>query len=112
MPAEGTPGEGNRTHWPVRYRAGSRFSATVQESESKVRTDLFTGTSLETELQKLGARSVTLPTITPITLLAVKRAEAKAGRKLSFAELAQPESPHLERMLAGELQWAMQKLFP
>ena len=94
------------------YFAGDRVDYVVVHNPAKVRTDLFTGSSLETELQKFGARSVTLPTITPITLLAMKRAEAKAGRKLSFAELAHPESGHLERILAGELQWAMQKLFP
>jgi hypothetical protein len=42
----------------------------------------------------------------------MKRAEAKVGRKLGFAEAARPESRHLELLLAGELQWAMQRLFP
>ncbi|HTV63819.1 MAG TPA: hypothetical protein VMH30_14755, partial [Verrucomicrobiae bacterium] len=37
--------------------------------------------------------------------------EAKAGRKLSFAEVAMPGVPHLELMLAGEMQWAMQQMF-
>jgi hypothetical protein len=49
--------------------------------------------------------------VTSITLLAIKRAEAKAGRKLSFAEAATPGTPHLELMLAGEMQWAMQQMF-
>ena len=48
---------------------------------------------------------------TSITLLAIKRAEAKAGRKLSFAEVATPGANHLELMLAGEMQWAMQQMF-
>jgi len=51
------------------------------------------------------------PVLTSITLLAIKRAEAKAGRKLSFAEVATPGTPHLELMLAGEMQWAMQQMF-
>jgi hypothetical protein len=52
-----------------------------------------------------------LPVLTSITLLAIKRAEAKAGRKLSFAEVAVPCALHLELMLAGEVQWAMQQMF-
>ncbi|MDE3068230.1 MAG: hypothetical protein KGJ60_11845 [Verrucomicrobiota bacterium] len=66
---------------------------------------------METELKKFGAREITLPVVTSITLLAIKRAEAKAGRKLSFAEVAIPDAPHLEMMLAGEMQWAMQQMF-
>ena len=49
--------------------------------------------------------------MTPITLLAIKRAEARLGRKLSFAEITHPEAGHLEPMLAGEMQWAMQTMF-
>ena len=49
--------------------------------------------------------------VTPITLLAIKRAEARLGRKLSFAEVTHPEAGHLEPMLAGEMQWAMQTMF-
>lgn len=44
-------------------------------------------------------------------MLAIKRAEAKAGRKLSFTEVATPGTSHLELMLAGEMQWAMQQMF-
>jgi hypothetical protein len=39
--------------------------------------------------------------VTSTTLLAIKRAEAKAGRKLSFAEVTHARQPHLELMLAG-----------
>jgi hypothetical protein len=49
--------------------------------------------------------------VTSITLLAIKRAEAKVGRKLNFAEVATPGAAHLELMLAGEMQWAMQQMF-
>ena len=34
-----------------------------------------------------------------------------AARKLSFAEVATPGAAHLELMLAGEMQWAMQQMF-
>jgi hypothetical protein len=94
------------------FFAGDRVDYVIVRNPAKVRTDLFKGSSLEAELAKFGARSITLPTITPITLLAMKRAEARAARSLGFAELAHPESKHLELILAGELQWAMQKLFP
>ena len=32
-------------------------------------------------------------------------------RGLSFAELSHVEAKHLERLLAGEIQWAMQRMF-
>jgi hypothetical protein len=44
-------------------------------------------------------------------LLAIEKAEATAKRGLSFAELSHVEAGHLERLLAGEIQWAMQKMF-
>jgi hypothetical protein len=49
--------------------------------------------------------------LTPTTLLAAEKAEAIAKRGLSFAELSHTEAGHLERLLAGEIQWAMQKMF-
>ncbi len=78
---------------------------------AKVRTNLFKKSNIEVELKKFGAKEITLPVVTSITLLAIKRAEAKAGRKLSFAEVATPGASHLELMLAGEMQWAMQQMF-
>ena len=45
------------------------------------------------------------------SLLAAEKAESIAKRGLSFAELSHPEARHLERLLAGEIQWAMQKMF-
>ena len=44
-------------------------------------------------------------------LLAVEKAEAMARRGLSCAELGDVEAGHWERLLAGEIQWAMQKMF-
>jgi hypothetical protein len=58
-----------------------------------------------------GAKAVALPMITPTTLLAAEKAEAIAKRGLSFAELSRTEAGHMERLLAGEIQWAMQKMF-
>ena len=83
----------------------------VVHNPAKVRTNLFKKSNIEAELKKFGAKEITLPTVTAITLLAIKRAEAKAGRKLSFAEVATPGTAHLELMLAGEMQWAMQQMF-
>jgi len=93
------------------YFAGDRVNYVVVHNPAKVRTNLFKKSNIETELKKFGAKEITLPTVTSITLLAIKRAEAKAGRKLSFAEAATPGSVHLELMLAGEMQWAMQQMF-
>jgi hypothetical protein len=92
--------------------AGDRVDYLIVHNPAKVRTDLFTKSGLESELLQFGAKIVTLPSITPVTLLAIKRAEAKIGRKLSFGELVQSGASHLERMLAGEMQWAMQRMFP
>jgi hypothetical protein len=93
------------------YFAGDRVDYVIVHNPAKVRTNLFRKSNIEAELKKFGAREITLPTVTSITLLAIKRAEAKAGRKLSFAEAATPGTPHLELMLAGEMQWAMQQMF-
>jgi hypothetical protein len=93
------------------YFAGDRVDYVIVHNPAKVRTNLFRKSNIEAELKRFGAREITLPTVTSITLLAIKRAEAKAGRKLSFAEAATPGTPHLELMLAGEMQWAMQQMF-
>ena len=58
-----------------------------------------------------GARSIGLPMLTPTTLLAAEKAEAIAKRGLSFAELSRVDPGHLERLLAGEMQWAMMRMF-
>jgi hypothetical protein len=93
------------------YFAGDRVDYVIVHNPAKVRTNLFKKSNIEAELKKFGAKEITLPMVTSITLLAIKRAEAKAGRKLSFAEVATPRAAHLELMLAGEIQWAMQQMF-
>src|SRR5271170_4949892 len=93
------------------YFAGDRVDYIIVHNPAKVRMNLFKKSNIEAELKRFGAREITLPTVTSITLLAIKRAEAKAGRKLSFAEVATPGAAHLELMLAGEMQWAMQQMF-
>ena len=93
------------------FYAGDRVNYVIVHNPAKVRTNLFRNSKIEAELKRFGAKEITLPVVTSITLLAIKRAEAKAGRKLSFAEVATPGAPHLELMLAGEMQWAMQQMF-
>src|ERR1022692_650311 len=93
------------------FFAGDRVVYVVVKNPAKVRTNLFRKSNIEVELKKFGAKELTLPVVTSITLLAIKRAEAKAGRKLSFAEAATPGAAHLELLLAGEMQWAMQQMF-
>lgn len=70
------------------YFAGDRVDCVVVHNLAKVRTNLFQNLALEAELKKLGHKQITLPVVTTTTLLAIKRAESKAGRKLSFAEVA------------------------
>src|ERR1019366_1213604 len=93
------------------FFAGDRVDYCVVHNPAGVRTNLFRNSNIEAELKKFGAKEITLPVVTSITLLAIKRAEAKAGRKLCFAEVATPGAAHLELMLAGEMQWAMQQMF-
>ena len=93
------------------YFAGDRVDYVIVHNPAKVRTNLFKKSNIEAELKKFGAKELTLPVVTSITLLAIKRAEAKVGRKLSFAEVATPGAAHLELMLAGEMQWGMQQMF-
>src|SRR5438552_4733 len=91
--------------------AGDRVDYVIIHNPAKARGDLFKGSGLEKQLVEFGAKAITLPTVTPTTLLAIEKAEATVKRGLSFAELSHSEAGHLERLLAGEIQWAMQKMF-
>lgn len=91
--------------------AGDRVDYVIIHNPAKARGDLFKGSQLQAQLVEFGAKSITLPPITPTTLLALEKAEAHAKRALSFAEVSHVEAGHLERLLAGEVQWAMQKMF-
>jgi len=91
--------------------AGDRVDYVIVHNPAKSRGDLFKGSPLERQFIEFGAKAITLPTVTPTTLLAAEKAESIAKRGLSFAELSHPEAQHLERILAGEIQWAMQKMF-
>jgi hypothetical protein len=91
--------------------AGDRVDYVIVHNPVKARGDLFKGSALEKQLLAYGARAITLPAITPTTLLAMEKAEAAAKRGLSFAELSHVEPRYLERLLAGEIQWTMQKMF-
>jgi hypothetical protein len=90
---------------------GDRVDYVVVHNPSKARGDLFKGSPLEQQLAEFGSKTITLPTVTPTTLLAAEKAEANAKHGLSFAELSRIEAGHLERLLAGEIQWAMQRMF-
>ncbi|MGH7952567.1 MAG: hypothetical protein ACREFE_11710, partial [Limisphaerales bacterium] len=63
--------------------AGDRVDYVIVENPAKARGDLFKGSQLEKQLQDFGAKTITLPTITPTTLLAIEKAEAIAQRGLS-----------------------------
>jgi hypothetical protein len=91
--------------------AGDRVDYVVVHNPAKARGDLYKGSRLEAQLTEFGAKTIALPTVTPTTLLAIEKAESAAGRGLSFAELSHPGSGHLERLLAGEIQWALGRMF-
>jgi hypothetical protein len=55
------------------YFAGDRVDYVVVHNPAKVRTNLFKKSNIETELKKFGAKELTLPVVTSITLLAIKR---------------------------------------
>ena len=90
---------------------GEAVDFVVVQNPTKSKGDLYKGSRLEKALESAGGKTLTLPTITPVTLMAMERAEAQAKRGISFAEFAAPESGHLEKILAGELQWALTRLF-
>ena len=72
------------------FYAGDRVDYVVVHNPAKVRTNLFRKSNIEAELKKFGAKElITFLVVTSITLLAIKRAEAKAGRT-SFAEVSSP----------------------
>jgi hypothetical protein len=91
--------------------AGDRVDYVIVHNPAKAGGDLFKGSPLQQQLTEFGAKAITLPTITPTTLLAAEKAEANAQRGLSFAELSRLDAGHLERLLGGEIQWAMQRMF-
>jgi hypothetical protein len=91
--------------------AGDRVDYVIVRNPAKARGDLFRGSQLEKELTAFGARSITLPALTSTTLLAAEKAESVAKRGLSFAELSRVDPGHLEQLLAGEIQWAMARMF-
>jgi hypothetical protein len=90
---------------------GDGVDYVIVHNPAKARGDLFKNSQLEKRLLDYGAKTITLPMLTPTTLLAAEKAEAIAKRGLSFAELSRTEAGHMERLLAGEIQWAMQKMF-
>jgi len=93
------------------FFAGNRVDYVIVHNPAQVRTNLFKKSKIEAELKDFGAKEITMPVVTAVTLLAIKRAERKAGHKLSFAEVSMPGNPHLDLELTGEMQWAMQKMF-
>ena len=112
LESRGAKGLGLIAREGLRASCKRRVVTAIVHNRAKVRTNLFRKSGLEAELQRFGAKELILPVVTTVTMLAIKRAEAKAGRKLSFAEVTHPEAGHLERMFAGEMQWAMQHMFP
>jgi hypothetical protein len=67
----------------------------------------YDGSPLEKALLSLGAAQVTLPDLSEMTLRAIARAEAKAGRKLSFPEAVE----RLEDFDRAELEYFLTQLF-
>ena len=94
----------------VRF-GGEAVDFVVVQNPTKSKGELYRGSKLEKALESAGAKTLILPTVTPVTLMAMERAEAQAKRGISFAEFAAPESGHLEKIMAGELQWALTRTF-
>ena len=70
--------------------AGDRVDYVIVHNPAKHAADLFKGSQLESQLTDFGAKAITLPTITPTTLLASEKAESVTRRGLSFAGIVQP----------------------
>ena len=89
---------------------GDKVDFVVVHNPPKSQGSLYRGSRLEKTLANAGAKTITLPTITPVTMMAMERAESRAGRGISFAEFASPETEHLERIMKGEIQWALTRM--
>ena len=87
------------------YFAGDRVDYVVVHNRARARNNLFQSSALEAELRKFGAKQITLPVVTFTTLLAIKRAEAKAGRELSFAEVATVAKQVKSLMENAAMEW-------
>src|SRR5947207_2846961 len=91
--------------------AGDRVDYIVVHNPARARGDLFQGSRLEAQLREFGAQAMTLPRLTPTTLLAMEKAEDQAKRGLSFAELSHVDLGQLERLFAGEMPLAREQTF-
>ena len=88
------------------YFAGDRVDYVIVHNPAKVRTNLFRKSNIEAELKKFGAREITLPVVTSITLLAIKRAE-RSGAQIELCRSGDAGNRPSGTDLAGEMQWAM-----
>ena len=74
------------------------------------KSEMYLGSKLQSTLLQLGAKEIVIPAITPITLMALEKAENHEQRGISFAEAASGGVKGFDRMLAGELSQWLQKL--
>ena len=104
------------------YESMANFAGIVEFAEDAVdylivhnparsRGDLYRGSALERTMIALGAKSVTMPTLMPETILAMERAESIAGRGITFAEFAMPSNKYIDPILMGDMQWALNDMF-
>ena len=94
----------------VKFGAGI-VDFVVVKNPVKAKGKLYFGSSLEGTLQQYGAKTITIPNINYTTLRAMELAEIRAGRGISFAEFAAPESGHLERIMTREIQFTLSRMY-
>ena len=94
----------------VQYGA-KQVNYVVVDNPAKGGSKLFQGSPIQKSLENMGAKTIRLPAISTTTMLSMERAEAKAGRGISFGEFASPNSGHLEVIMAGELQWVLGRMY-
>ena len=94
----------------VKFGAGV-VNFVVVDNPARTAGKLYRGSPFEKALEKVGAKSITMPVISSMTMLAMQQAEMKASRGISFAEFASPSSGHLEPIMIEEMQWVLTRMY-
>ena len=94
----------------VKFGAGM-VNFVVVHNPARTAGKLYRGSPFEAVLGNVGAKTITLPIISTMTVLAMQQAEVKEGRGISFAEFATPETRHLDPIMVEEMQWVLTRMY-
>jgi len=89
---------------------GDSVDYVIVHNPAKARGDLFKGSQLEKRLLDYGARQSRCRCSRDHIAGGGKRPSHRQTR-FELCRMSRTEAGHMERLLAGEIQWAMQKMF-